>query len=325
MNTQGVMELLMVEDSPDDAFIYQEMLKDGANQTYHITHVDKINDALKMVQKQRFSAVLLDLNLPDVSGIDNIRILKSESPEIPIIVLTGMASDHVAFEALNVGAQDYLVKGQEDAYSLRRCIRHSIERQKAEASLLRRANYDQLTGLVSRSLFLDRLERRIIRARRNPEPFAVMYVDLDGFKQVNDSFGHAKGDALLYRVASRLKQQCWRESDTVARLGGDEFAVLLDRLAEPAEEGCTIVAKRIIHAIKEQPFHVDEHLIPISASVGAAIFPEGGEDVETLLDNADKAMYRAKQECRTSRLMDGGAANADNLGFHIEHSTVDAA
>ena len=153
------------------------------------------------------------------------------------------------------------------------------------------ANFDLLTGLANRHLFQDQLEHELMRAARTQQPLALMYIDLDGFKAVNDSLGHHAGDLLLQQVAGRLRN-CVRETDTVARLGGDEFAIILPDLKELA------IIDRIGHKLLErlqQPFELDGNTAHISASIGVALWPRDGRTPTELIHHADRAMYEAKR------------------------------
>jgi diguanylate cyclase (GGDEF)-like protein len=158
------------------------------------------------------------------------------------------------------------------------------------------ALYDGLTDLPNRKLFTDRLLHALTRAKRDKTQVAVMFIDLDRFKPVNDEFGHAVGDLLLKEVAKRL-QHSVRESDTVARLGGDEFVALFPYIQE--SHGDMIVAEKILKALAE-PFHIDGRILHISSSIGIAIYPQDGNDEKMLLKNADTAMYHAKKSGRNN-------------------------
>jgi diguanylate cyclase (GGDEF)-like protein/PAS domain S-box-containing protein len=159
-----------------------------------------------------------------------------------------------------------------------------------EARLEFLAHHDALTGLPNRALFRDRCQEAVLRARRRETRLGLMFIDLDHFKQINDSLGHDVGDLLLQSVTERLRE-CIRESDTVARLGGDEFTILLDELQE--SQDAAPIAEKLLAAIA-RPFAVGGHELFISASVGISFYPSDGDDVQTLLKNADAAMYRAK-------------------------------
>lgn len=171
-------------------------------------------------------------------------------------------------------------------------VAYAIERKQIEARLQHVAQHDPLTDLPNRELFHDRLDVALARARREHAPLALLYIDLDRFKRVNDNYGHDTGDMLLREVAARLRQ-CVRESDTVSRLGGDEFAVLLNDLRLP--EDATAVATKIRHAL-HQPYAPGGLRLHIAASIGIAFHPSHGDSREQLIRCADDAMYRAKRQ-----------------------------
>lgn len=171
-------------------------------------------------------------------------------------------------------------------------IAAAIERKKAETRLQYLARHDQLTDLPNRGLFHDRLRTALARARRDRQQLAVLYLDLDRFKPVNDRHGHDVGDLLLREVAARINR-CVRESDTVGRIGGDEFVVLLNGIGRP-EHAAAVAAK--IHAAFEQPFELAGCRLQVSTSIGIALYPDHGEDDKQLLRHADDAMYDAKRQ-----------------------------
>lgn len=171
------------------------------------------------------------------------------------------------------------------------CISRDITEQAlAEEKIRHNAHHDLLTGLPNRRLFLDRLEQAIKRAKRSGQPVSVLFMDLDGFKDVNDSFGHEAGDTLLSEVAKRLVS-CMREEDTVARLGGDEFTAIITGARR--RKDVELVAQNIDDVIA-MPFKVGQQLVHISVSIGASFYPDDGTSPVALLEAADRAMYRAK-------------------------------
>ena len=175
-------------------------------------------------------------------------------------------------------------------------VRDITERIRAEETIRRLAYHDALTDLPNRALFADRLNRAIARAHRNQHKFAVMLLDLDHFKNINDTFGHAVGDQLLSSVGKRLTGLL-RQEDTVARMGGDEFFLLLPEV-DRVHDAATI-AQKVLKAFHE-PFVLDVHELNITTSIGIAVYPDDGEAVKTLLKNVDVALYRAKQEGRNN-------------------------
>ncbi len=170
-------------------------------------------------------------------------------------------------------------------------LRDVTERALAEEKAWHNAHHDLLTGLPNRRLFLDRLEQEAKHAKRSISPLSVLFMDLDGFKEVNDSLGHDAGDRLLSDVAERLTE-CVREEDTVARLGGDEFTVIL--IGAEQRKDVELVAQTIIDALA-RPFIIAQQPIHISASIGIALYPQDAESPVGLLEAADRAMYKAKK------------------------------
>lgn len=287
-----MLKILLVEDNPVDAQLAQDLLSDWSADQFQISHVTDLTRALASLSRNRFDAVLLDLSLPDAHGLHTLRLVQETSPGIPIIVLSGHADQTAALHAVQQGAQDYLVKGQIQGDLLARSIRYSIERKRTEERLTYLAQYDQLTGLVNRALLQDRLAQAIARSRRTQQGFALMLLDLDGFKAVNDSQGHGAGDLVLKIVADRLKH-CVREVDTVARMGGDEFTIILEGTA--TEQCAETVAARIIQSIK-QPCALPTGHATVGVSLGITLFPQDDENADGLLKHADSAMYLAKQQ-----------------------------
>lgn len=199
--------------------------------------------------------------------------------------------------------------------------RDNTERKQAEQRLVYLAQYDVLTGLPTRALFHDRASHALARARREEKLVAIMYLDLDHFKPVNDGMGHHTGDELLKAVAKRITS-CLRDVDTVSRLGGDEFAVILESI--PHIDNATIVAEKIIDSMQE-PYHVDGHEIHITASIGITIYPMDDKDLTNLLKDADQAMYRAKEAGRNNFQLFGAdmaenAAAVKQMETQIEHA-----
>ncbi len=172
-------------------------------------------------------------------------------------------------------------------------IATAIERKQAEEKLKFLSLYDHLTKLPNRVLFYDRMKQEIAYAKREKKKFALMFLDLDNFKEVNDKFGHDIGDQLLQEVAKKFNELL-READTICRLGGDEFIILLPRLRKPRENAVD-VARKILHSLGE-PFLIKGNQIHITTSIGIALYPDDGEEGEILIKSADKAMYSAKKE-----------------------------
>jgi diguanylate cyclase (GGDEF)-like protein len=201
-------------------------------------------------------------------------------------------SDHDRYLLSALG--DFAALSIDNARLYESSQRELAERKKAEETIRRLAYHDTLTGLPNRMLFNDRLGVALARARRHKHKVAVLLLDLDRFKNVNDTLGHSVGDQLLRAVGDRLVSVL-RESDTVSRMGGDEFLLLLPEMAEP--EDASHAAERILGVIR-QPFVLERHTLHITTSVGFAMYPDDGEDGDALVKKADLAMYHAKEEGR---------------------------
>lgn len=286
-----MISVLLIEDNEIDARLTQDLLAEWSVEEFKITHAKTLSDGLLQIDKSRFDAILLDLSLPDAFGLPTVRQVHASNPSIPVVVLSGVSDQSLALQAVQQGAQDYLVKGQGHPELLARSVRYAIERKRSEERLTYLAQYDHLTGLVNRSLFRDRLDQAMARSKRLQQPMGLMLLDLDRFKSVNDSLGHDVGDELLKAVSDRLKS-CVREVDTVARMGGDEFTIILEGVA--SEQSIVVVAKRITESISTV-FELQGHTISIGISIGITVFPQDDHSIDELLRHADSAMYMAKQ------------------------------
>ncbi|HZF18423.1 MAG TPA: EAL domain-containing protein [Burkholderiales bacterium] len=287
--------VLLIEDNPGDVRLIREMLSEGEEGLFELDCVGRLSQGLEYLSTQAAGVVLLDLSLPDSYGFDTFLKVYAHSPKVPIIVLTGNDDQTVALSAVKTGAQDYLVKGKLDRELLLRSMQYSIERKRYQEQLEYQANYDALTGLPNRNLLHDRL-RQSVYAQRFVRSIGVVFLDIDHFKFVNDSLGHNTGDKLLQKVAERLLESV-RDGDTVARLGGDEFILILND--QTGQEVIYRAMQRIISRITE-PVEIDGQELLVTASAGISLYPQDGPDVETLLKNADAAMYRAKEKGRNN-------------------------
>jgi diguanylate cyclase (GGDEF)-like protein/PAS domain S-box-containing protein len=427
MSIKSIKVLLLVEDNPGDARLLREMFNEqGAHHT-ELIHVECVSEAEKYLEAGTVDIIVLDLGLPDAQGMGAVRRTHVAAPRVPLVVLTGLDDELVAAEALQEGAQDYLIKGQIDARSLLRSLRYAVERKVAEEALflekeraqvtlnsigdavvctdisgnisflnliaekmtgwssedaagrpmvevfrildattlesvtspmemavsqdrtvhvppncilIRRGGYeipiegsaspihdregrvtgavivfsdvsaartmalqmihlaqhDFLTGLPNRMLLNDRVGQAIILALRHMKKVAILFLDLDGFKHINDSLGHAIGDKLLQSVTKRLID-CVRFSDTVSRQGGDEFVVLLSEMEH--SEDAAITARRMLNVVAEV-HSIDQCDLHVTTSIGVSVYPDDGMDAGTLIKNADTAMYQAKENGRQS-------------------------
>jgi diguanylate cyclase (GGDEF)-like protein/PAS domain S-box-containing protein len=427
MSLNSLKVLLLVEDNPGDARLLREMFNETGSQHTEFTHVASMGEAEKCIADRPFDIILLDLGLPDAQGLSVVRRARALAPRTALVVLTGLDDESLATQALQEGAQDYLIKGQIEPRGLLRALRYAVERKIMEEALfeekeraqvtlncigdavgctdalgnisflnlaaekltgwtwkeaggrrmnevlrildatsretipnpmelvlgqgpvahlpsncvlIRRdgfeipiedsvapihdregkpagavivfrdvsaartmalqmthsAQHDFLTGMPNRMLLNDRVGQAIAYAQRRRKKVAVLFLDLDGFKHINDSLGHPAGDRLLQSVAKRLVG-CVRGADTVSRQGGDEFVVLLSEV-EQAEDAA-VTARRMLQTVAEA-HSVDHHDLHVTTSIGVSVYPDDGLDAETLIKNADTAMYQAKENGRQS-------------------------
>ncbi len=427
MTKRAIKLLLLVEDNAGDARLIREMFNEqGANDT-ELLRVGNMSEAEQCLAEHPIDIILLDLGLPDSQGLEAVRRAHAAAPRVPLVVLTGLDDESLAGHALQVGAQDYLIKGQIETRGLLRALRYAVERKAMEEALFvekeraqvtlncigdavictdaagnitflnmvaekmtswsrqeaagrpmaevfrildattrevtpdpmersveqnrtvhlplncillrrdgteipiedsvapfhnrqgqatgavivfrdvsaaramalemtRSAQHDFLTGMPNRMLLNDRVNQAITWAQRHSKKVAVLFLDLDGFKHINDSLGHPTGDKLLQSIAKRLVD-CVRGSDTVSRQGGDEFVVLLTEVAQ--SEDAAITARRMLQTVAHA-HSIDQHDLHVTTSIGVSVYPDDGIDAETLIKNADTAMYQAKENGRQS-------------------------
>ncbi|TYO98900.1 diguanylate cyclase (GGDEF)-like protein [Geothermobacter ehrlichii] len=313
---EQLLSILIIDDDEDDVLIARDLLGDIVGTSYRVDWSYDYQEALGKLLSNEADACLLDYRLGSRTGLELLREAVAGGCEIPIIFLTGQSDREIDLEAMEAGASDYLVKSQLNAPLLERSIRYAIERARSERRLAHLAQYDHLTGLPNRSLLQDRLSQSLALAMRQKQSLAVLFLDLDRFKIINDTLGHSAGDTLLKSVAERLSycldmnetglaqgggylreiadrlSNNLRRSDTVARLGGDEFVVVLSSIAR--EEDAALVARRILGEIR-RPIRLGDREIYMTASIGISLAPTDGTSVEDLIRHADVAMYQAKE------------------------------
>ncbi|HEX5056582.1 MAG TPA: GGDEF domain-containing response regulator [Gammaproteobacteria bacterium] len=318
------LRVLHIEDDLLDMRYINTVLK--RNPVYRIdyTHVPTIKEALDVLGKQECDLVFLDLSLPDGYGLSLVKIVNSVVPDKPVIILSGNEDTELMLKAIEYGAQEYLAKDQLNSSAVLRAIRYAIDRKRMEARLTHLSNHDALTGLANRTLCKDRLEHALARARRQNTAVALLFVDLDHFKSINDTFGHEMGDAVLKQAAVRL-QNCVREDDTVARLGGDEFIVILESLQ--SDEVVSYIAEKIIEELSKV-FVVGEYEMHVTASVGISVQQGQGlqnVDAAQLMKYSDIAMYQVKAEGRNDfKYFTDAMRNASKRRIFLEKGLKDA-
>jgi diguanylate cyclase (GGDEF)-like protein len=291
------LRLLLVDDDDVDRERLRRMLRQ-TGLAVAIAEAGSGREAIEKLREAEFDCLILDDQLGDTTGTELIAEMKPllDRP-LPVVMVSGAGDERTAIAAMREGVFDYLRKDRLEAAQLGAAIEGGLrraqletERSEAQNRLAHMGLYDALTGLANRNLFFDRLERAILAAGRGAH-FALLMIDLDRFKDVNDSFGHAVGDRLLAELGRRL-QQVARKSDNFARLGGDEFAALVMGIDTAA--AANIIAEKIVDAVRK-PFAIENQLVTVGVSIGIALVPAHGTEGQQLLAKADEAMYRAKR------------------------------
>jgi two-component system, cell cycle response regulator len=286
--------ILIVDDQEANVKLLEQLLKSAGYLC--LTATQDPHTVCALHRANHYDLILLDLRMPGMDGFQVMEGLKEIETDSYLPVLAVTAQPAHKLRALQGGAKDFISKPFDLAEVLLRV--HNL----LEVRLLHKAarNYskqlealalnDPLTGLANRRLLADRMAMALVHARRNNSAMAVVYLDLDGFKKINDTLGHGVGDILLKMVAARLLATV-RAEDTVARLGGDEFILALWHVSG-SDYAATVAARAI--ATLAQPYDIEGHIVMITASAGVSIYPDHGEDEETLMKSADLALYAAK-------------------------------
>jgi diguanylate cyclase (GGDEF)-like protein len=287
--------ILVVDDQKANVRLLEGMLR-GAGYACVESTTDP-SQVHELHRKNRYGLILLDLLMPGMDGFQVMEGLKEIEGDgyLPVLVITA-EPDH-KLRALKAGAKDFVSKPFDLAEVLVRVrnmleVRLLHEEAHDHGKMLESlALHDPLTGLANRRLLAERMSMALAHARRNKSAMAVVYLDLDGFKQINDTLGHGAGDVVLKMVAARLVATV-REEDTVARLGGDEFTIALWDVA--GADSAATVALKVIAAVS-QPYEIEGHTVSLTISAGVGIYPVHGEDADTLMKSADLALYEAKR------------------------------
>ena len=289
-----MISVLMIEDNPGDARLVQEALAESGARDFSLLHEQRLAAGVARLAELRIDLVLLDLSLPDGHRLDTLAKLREHEPNVPVVVLTGLVDEAMAIQAVQAGAQDYLVKGQFDGHSLIRAMRYALERHRLQETVRNLSLTDELTGLLNRRGLMTLAEQHLKLARRNKKQTVLVFADLDGLKAINDTFGHLEGDRALVETAGVLRRTC-RESDIIARVGGDEFVVLT---SDCSGEGVDPLVERFQEALRKRNAKKDNPY-RLSCSTGVVRFDTARSlSLEEAMDRADKILYRNKQKKR---------------------------
>ncbi|MCG8516582.1 MAG: EAL domain-containing protein [Pseudomonadales bacterium] len=337
---QGTATILLVDDNPVDLLVVCKQFKRAG---YRVVVAREAEEAIERAGFVQPDLILLDVVMPESSGFEICRRLKAtaSTQDIPVIFMTALTDVSDKVTAFEVGGVDYITKPFHIGEVLARvntqlslramqqllnARNQQLQQQLSEQRLQReeleyRATHDMLTELPNRTLFMDRLSHAIERARRNQSQVAVLFIDLDKFKLINDTLGHSAGDELLQSVAARLRS-CARKSDTLGRLGGDEFVVLAENVKTSADLETMI--RRLSDALAE-PVLLAGLMHSLTCSIGVSLYPRDGEAAEVLLRHADLAMFQAKERGRNAyQFFEGAMQESLNRRVSLERQLHEA-
>ena len=293
-------KILIVDDQESNIRLLENVLA-RANYT-SVTATMNPHEVYELHLRNHYDLILLDMKMPGMDGFQVLEALKEIEADAYLSVLVITANPDCKLRALQSGAKDFISKPFDMAEVLARVhnllevrLLHQKARNYAKTQEFM-ALHDPLTELANRRLLVERVSHAIIHARRNNGIMAVVYLDLDGFKEINNTLGHDGGDLLLKLVAARLVAAV-REEDTVARLGGDEFVIAMPYVN--SIDGVALAAEKIIKALS-QPYNVQGSSVTVTASAGIGLYPANGEDTKMLLKNADIALLDAKQASKNT-------------------------
>jgi diguanylate cyclase (GGDEF)-like protein len=296
---RGGLRVLLVEDDPDHVLLARQTLEHSG---HVVGAVSQGKAAIAALGNDAYDVVALDYQLPDITGLEALDLIKGRGGAPPVVMVTASGSEQVAVEALKRGAADYVVKTPGYERELARALELAYEQARADAAeaalraeLQQRAVTDYLTGLLNRGEMERLLKRELQRAARHQRALSFALMDVDGFKAINDTRGHPAGDEVLRHLAGVLRRAV-RSSDSTARWGGDEFAVLLPEADLPAARAFSGRLQKLVSHLRMVAG--DDDLPPVTVSAGVVSVHAGRPGLNMLLRCADRALYAAKAEGR---------------------------
>lgn len=286
----ATLRILLIEDNSADALV--EMLTNNSETDCHISHVNSLSDALERLRHDKYDVALLDINLPDAHGLDSIYALYKQSPELPVVLLSGGAKENTALITERLGTLDCIPENITEPSQILPTLHHAIKHKKDELQLVTPAFQDPVSGLANRHLFVNSLKQSMRRCDRSKERLALMFLDLDNFKAINDKWGYEVGNQVLRQCAQRLSH-CIRKQDFVARLSGDKFAIILENIK--GRRNAERVAHKIMASLN-QPLDIEGSAKPCSVSIGISFYDGQIEfPAKTLMEQTDIALRQAKK------------------------------
>jgi diguanylate cyclase (GGDEF)-like protein len=330
--TQNVVQVLHLEDNRDDQELIKRLLA-KAGMVCNITTAESHVEFMDSLEGRTWDVILSDYSLPSFDGYRALAIAKQKCPGTPFIFVTGTLGEDIAVETLKNGATDYVLKQKLTRLStaVRRALNEAAERNRlleAESALKKSqedfrflVDHDPVTNLNNRAYLQQQLPSLLASATRHEEQMAFLFIDLDGFKFINDSLGHSVGDLVLKEAAKRMKE-CFQESDIVLRLGGDEFLIVLTELKDNTD--AAIASERFRRAMATEML-IQGNPMSITCSIGISVFPNDGADGESLVKWAGLALNNAKESGRNTwrfftQDMNGKAAERLSLEHGLRHA-----
>ncbi|RAU21526.1 diguanylate cyclase response regulator [Paramagnetospirillum kuznetsovii] len=290
--SKSPFRVLLVEDDLIHFMYCENVLQSIYGDKLVLERAVDCSGAIDALNTKEFEICLLDYLVKDGNAKDVLARVDFGHVTTPVIVVSAFDDREFVLEALRHGADDYVIKGRFSGGDLRQAIEYAIYRKYKELRLRQRALYDQLTGLANRNLLFDRLDETHRFAARHAEKFAVMVIDLDKLKLVNDTKGHEAGDRLIQVTADALVSSL-RASDTVARVGGDEFVVIMKNIRD--KQGLARLGANILRTVQTRTAAECGMMESISCSIGIAVFPDDTKSQAEMLRMADAAMYAVKR------------------------------
>jgi two-component system cell cycle response regulator len=295
--SQRPLEVLIVDDDGESASRIRELIIGECGISANVTHAASMEDASRRLEANGIDLCLADYRLSDRGGF---RLITDggRHAHTALVFLTDQGRKEWVYSALRHGAQDCLRKDRLDPYEMAKSMAFALYHKSREMELMAAALRDPLTGLGNRALFGEQVGILMEQARRSHEQLAILFMDVDGLKPINDKLGHSVGDQLLQQIATRIAGTT-RKSDVVARLGGDEFAAVLPRIT--SSQTVSQVVRSLVDSVESNPYSIGPHSIRIGLSCGAAIFPDDADGVDELLRIADTRMYAVKAKRRGAK------------------------
>lgn len=288
-------KILLVDDEVEILALLVELLEDEG---YQVVQAENGEQAMQLFQIENPDLVITDMRMPKKNGLELLREIKDSGSDVDVIILTGQSDEATAIDCLKAGAYDYLLKPIEDLDLLITAINRALQKRLLELEnkrLVRQleelAIRDSLTGLYNVRQMHICLDDELIRSERHEHQFGLLFLDIDHFKQINDTYGHLFGDYVLKKLGS-LMSSTLRSTSKIFRYGGEEFVAILP---ESDRDESVSAIERLLEAIRQCAFPVEDTSIHITASVGLAVYPEHATDKAELIKLADRALYKAKE------------------------------